>query len=136
MFFSSTKLPFSKSDLVSHKRVSAMYPSPNYCLNGHAVAGIAMTKQPVSSLLVSHVSPDVDSLHDSFLPQRGMCLDIAILDSAYLLSQVVPSLFMGTIVQLFSSVTAYTVCSLVLSLLAVILSSRIVFTRQEMEMLK
>lgn len=95
-----------------------------------------MTKQPVSSLLVSHVSPDVDSLHDSFLPQRGMCLDIAILDSAYLLSQVVPSLFMGTIVQLFSSVTAYTVCSLVLSLLAVILSSRIVFTRQEMEMLK
>lgn len=60
---------------------------------------------------------------------------MAILDSAFLLSQVVPSLFMGSIVQLFSSVTAYMVCASVLSLLAIVFSSRIVFTRQEMEQL-
>lgn len=65
-----------------------------------------------------------------------MCLDIAILDSAYLLSHVVPSLFMGSIVQLFSSVTSYMACASVLSLLAVVFSSRIVFTREEMEMIK
>lgn len=79
----------------------------------------------------SYVSLDMDTSS----PQRGMCLDMAILDSAFLLSQVVPSLFMGSIVQLFSSVTAYMVCASVLSLLAIVFSSRIVFTRQEMEQL-
>ncbi|XP_026788367.2 solute carrier family 45 member 3 [Pangasianodon hypophthalmus] len=119
----------------AHKQISAMYRNTNGCLNGHAGVS-STTKSPVSSTLNSHVSLDMDTSPSSYQPQRGMCLDIAILDSAYLLSQVVPSLFMGSIVHLFSSVTAYMVCASVLSLLAVIFSSRIVFTRQEMEMLK
>lgn len=69
-------------------------------------------------------------------PQRGMCLDIAILDSAYLLSQVVPSLFMGSIVQVFHSVTAYMACASILSLLAAYFASKIVFDRADMDRLK
>ncbi|KAK3536771.1 hypothetical protein QTP86_023013 [Hemibagrus guttatus] len=119
----------------THKQISGSYRNTNGCLNGHAVAPSA-SKPAVSPSLDSHVSLYVNASSVSYQPQRGMCLDMAILDSAYLLSQVVPSLFMGSIVQLFSSVTAYMVCALVLSLLAVVFSSRIVFTRQEMEMLK
>lgn len=139
VFFSSSrpKLLSSKAELVesARKQISAKYQSTNGCLNAHAAVP-SMTKAAVSSSHNSHVSLDVDTSPGSFPPQRGMCLDIAILDSAYLLSQVVPSLFMGSIVQLFSSVTAYMACASVLSLLAAVLSSRIVFTKQEMEMLK
>ncbi|KAF4093839.1 hypothetical protein AMELA_G00006420 [Ameiurus melas] len=138
VFFSRSipKHPSIRGDLVesAHKQISAMYRSPNGCLNGHAVVS-STTKPTVSSSLKFHVSLDVTTLPGAYQPQRGMCLDIAILDSAYLLSQVIPSLFMGSIVQLFSSVTAYMVCASVLSLLAIVFSRSIVFTRQEMEML-
>lgn len=62
---------------------------------------------------------------------RGMGTDIALLDSAYLLSQVVPSLFMGSIVQLFHSVTAYMACASLLSVVAVYFSSKIVFEKAD-----
>ncbi len=64
---------------------------------------------------------------------RGMGTDIAILDSAYLLSQVVSSLFMGSIVQLFQSVTAYMACASLLSLVAVYFSSKIVFEKADID---
>lgn len=64
---------------------------------------------------------------------RGMGTDIAILDSAYLLSQVVPSLFMGSIVQLFQSVTVYMACASLLSLVAVYFSSKIVFEKADID---
>ncbi|XP_058396202.1 solute carrier family 45 member 3 isoform X3 [Diceros bicornis minor] len=53
------------------------------------------------------------------VPGRGICLDLAILDSAFLLSQVAPSLFMGSIVQLSQSVTAYMVSAAGLGLVAI-----------------
>ncbi len=62
-----------------------------------------------------------------------MGTDIAILDSAYLLSQVVPSLFMGSIVQLFQSVTVYMACASLLSLVAVYFSSKIVFEKADID---
>ncbi|KAK2821627.1 hypothetical protein Q7C36_020970 [Tachysurus vachellii] len=136
VFFSSNrpKLLSSKEDLADspQKQISALYRNTNGCLNGHAAAP-STTKPAVSPCLVSLY---VDTSAGPYQPPRGMCLDMAILDSAYFLSQVIPSLFMGSIVQLFSSVTAYMVCASLLSLLAVVFSSRIVFTRQEMEMLK
>ncbi|KAK7127474.1 hypothetical protein R3I93_020152 [Phoxinus phoxinus] len=63
---------------------------------------------------------------------RGMGTDIALLDSAYLLSQVVPSLFMGSIVQLFS-VTAYMVCASLLSVVAVYFSRKIIFEKADID---
>lgn len=77
-----------------------------------------------------HVSFTMDTQPSA---QRGMGTDIAILDSAYLLSQVVPSLFMGSIVQLFHSVTAYMACASLLSLVAVYFSSKIVFEKADID---
>lgn len=59
--------------------------------------------------------------------------DIALLDSAYMLSQVVPSLFLGSIVQLFHSVTTYMAFATLLSVVAVYFSSKIVFEKKDME---
>ncbi|NWT76607.1 S45A3 protein, partial [Prunella himalayana] len=65
-------------------------------------------------------------------PGRGICLDLAILDSAFLLSQVVPSLFMGTIVQFTQSVTAYMVSAAGLGLVAIYFATKVVFDKGDM----
>uniref|UniRef100_A0A8C3MTA9 Uncharacterized protein n=1 Tax=Geospiza parvula TaxID=87175 RepID=A0A8C3MTA9_GEOPR len=65
-------------------------------------------------------------------PGRGICLDLAILDSAFLLSQVVPSLFMGSIVQLTQSVTAYMVSAAALGLVAIYFATKVVFDKGDM----
>ncbi|XP_039558527.1 solute carrier family 45 member 3 [Passer montanus] len=62
-------------------------------------------------------------------PARGICLDLAILDSAFLLSQVVPSLFMGSIVQFTQSVTAYMVSAAGLGLVAIYFATKVVFDK-------
>lgn len=66
------------------------------------------------------------------VPGRGICLDLAILDSAFLLSQVVPSLFMGSIVQLSQSVTAYMVSAAGLGLVAIYFATRVVFDKSDL----
>ncbi|XP_056367617.1 solute carrier family 45 member 3 [Oenanthe melanoleuca] len=63
---------------------------------------------------------------------RGICLDLAILDSAFLLSQVLPSLCMGSIVQLTQSVTAYMVSAAALGLLAIYFATKVVFDKGDM----
>ncbi|NWX66239.1 S45A3 protein, partial [Promerops cafer] len=65
-------------------------------------------------------------------PGRGICLDLAILDSAFLLSQVVPSLFMGSIVQLTQSVTAYMVSAAGFGLVAIYFATKVVFDKGDM----
>ncbi|NXB48480.1 S45A3 protein, partial [Leucopsar rothschildi] len=65
-------------------------------------------------------------------PGRGICLDLAILDSAFLLSQVVPSLFMGSIVQFTQSVTAYMVSAAALGLVAIYFATKVVFDKGDM----
>ncbi|KAM4701359.1 solute carrier family 45 member 3 [Discoglossus pictus] len=65
-------------------------------------------------------------------PNNGICLDIAILDSACLLSQVVPSLAMGFIVQLTQSVTAYVAFSAAFGFIAIYFSSKVVFDKSDM----
>lgn len=63
---------------------------------------------------------------------RGICLDLAILDSAFLLSQVAPSLFMGSIVQLSQSVTAYMVSAAGLGLVSIYFATRVVFDKSDL----
>ncbi|XP_037307789.2 solute carrier family 45 member 3 [Pungitius pungitius] len=72
---------------------------------------------------------EVESGHE----QRGVGLDFAILDSTFLLSQVFPTLFMGMIVQLAQSVTAYIACSAVFGTVAIYLASRIVFEQKDLK---
>ncbi|KFO91554.1 Solute carrier family 45 member 3, partial [Buceros rhinoceros silvestris] len=69
---------------------------------------------------------------DSVAAGRGICLDLAILDSAFLLSQVVPSLFMGSIVQFTQSVTAYMVSAAGLGLVAIYFATKVVFDKSDM----
>ncbi|XP_028854437.1 solute carrier family 45 member 3 [Denticeps clupeoides] len=63
--------------------------------------------------------------------KRGMGLDIAILNSAYFLSKVLPSLFLGSMVEALGTARAYMGCACALSLMALVLSTRIVFQRQD-----
>uniref|UniRef100_A0A8C6JQ26 Uncharacterized protein n=1 Tax=Melopsittacus undulatus TaxID=13146 RepID=A0A8C6JQ26_MELUD len=69
---------------------------------------------------------------DPVAPSRGICLDLAILDSAFLLSQVVPSLFMGSIVQFTQSVTAYMVSAAAFGLIAIYFATKVVFDKSDM----
>ncbi|XP_059796266.1 solute carrier family 45 member 3 [Balaenoptera ricei] len=66
------------------------------------------------------------------VPGRGICLDLAVLDSAFLLSQVAPSLFMGSIVQLSQSVTAYMVSAAGLGLVAIYFVTQVVFDKSDL----
>ncbi|XP_066526169.1 solute carrier family 45 member 3 [Hoplias malabaricus] len=135
VFFSNNraKSPVRRDELEKINS-STKYRSSNGCVNGHPVS--IHSKPAVSPSLNVHVSVPMDMSPSPSQPPRGMCLDIAILDSAYLLSQVVPSLFMGSIVQVFHSVTVYMASASILSLLAVYFASKIVFDRVDMEMLK
>lgn len=64
---------------------------------------------------------------------RGIGLDLAILDSAFLLSQVILTLFMGMIVQFAQSVTAYMVCSAVFGAVAIFFGSQIVYDQKDLK---
>lgn len=63
---------------------------------------------------------------------RGICLDLAILDSAFMLSQVVPSLFMGTIVHFSQCVAAYMGCASAIGLVAIYVSTKVVFEKSDL----
>ncbi|XP_061678905.1 solute carrier family 45 member 3 isoform X3 [Syngnathoides biaculeatus] len=70
---------------------------------------------------------------ESGYEDRGVGLDFAILDSTFLLSQVIPTLLMGTIVQFAQSVTAYIACSAVLGVVAICLANHIVFDQKDLK---
>lgn len=65
--------------------------------------------------------------------KRGVGLDFAILDSTFLLSQVFPTLFMGTVVQFAQSVTAYIAFSAFFGAIAIYLASRITFDQKDLK---
>ncbi|XP_053574718.1 solute carrier family 45 member 3-like [Bombina bombina] len=64
--------------------------------------------------------------------KRGIGLDFATLDSAFLLSQVFPSLCMGMIVQFMQSVTVYIASSVIFGIFAIYLANRIVFDQKDL----
>ncbi|MEE6492219.1 hypothetical protein FKM82_016519 [Ascaphus truei] len=92
----------------------ALFPShtPSLCL-GPSCDGVVMGAEPA-------------------VPSHGICMDMAILDSACLLSQVVPSLAIGFIVQLTQSVTAYVASAAAFGLIAIYFSSKVVFDKSDM----
>ncbi|KAH1171367.1 solute carrier family 45 member 3 [Mauremys mutica] len=105
--------------------------------NGHA-GGLFSSSLPAASSALCVGSPCEVSLmmrvgdSDPAAPGRGICLDLAILDSAFLLSQVVPSLVMGSIVQFTQSVTAYMVFATGLGLVAIYFATKVVFDKSDM----
>uniref|UniRef100_A0A3B4AV39 Uncharacterized protein n=1 Tax=Periophthalmus magnuspinnatus TaxID=409849 RepID=A0A3B4AV39_9GOBI len=64
--------------------------------------------------------------------KRGVGLDFAILDSAFLISQVILTFFMGMIVQFAQSVTAYMACSAIFGAVAIYFSGRIVYDQKDL----
>ncbi|XP_059393460.1 solute carrier family 45 member 3-like [Carassius carassius] len=135
LFFSSErcKIPRREDDLMlirSETPSSTKQKRTNGCVNGYPGAIPFQSNIKNSQSLDMHVSITLEPQPSAV---RGMGTDIAILDSAYLLSQVLPSLFMGSIVQLFQSVTVYMVCASLLSLVAVYFSSKIVFERADID---
>ncbi|XP_039604443.1 solute carrier family 45 member 3 [Polypterus senegalus] len=83
-----------------------------------------------SSITVNH-----SSLGAATTPQvnRGICFDLAILDSAFLLSQVVPSLLMGTIVKFTHSVAAYMGCASAIGIVAIYFSTKVIFDKNDLD---
>ncbi|XP_061826209.1 solute carrier family 45 member 3 [Nerophis lumbriciformis] len=64
---------------------------------------------------------------------RGVGLDFAILDSTFLLAQVIPTLFMGAIAQLAQSVTAYMACSAILGVVGIYFATHVVFDQKDLK---
>ncbi|XP_026532584.1 solute carrier family 45 member 3 [Notechis scutatus] len=103
--------------------------------NGH---GGSLYSPPVagSSLCVS--SPCEVSLmmmvgdSDTAAASRGICSDLAILDSAFLLSQVIPSLLMGSLVQFTQSVTTYMASATGFGLVAIYFATKVIFDKSDM----
>ncbi|MED6288359.1 hypothetical protein CHARACLAT_025723 [Characodon lateralis] len=75
--------------------------------------------------------PEQDEAEPGY-EKRGVGLDFAILDSTFLLSQVIPTLFVGTIVQFAQSVTAYIASSAIFGAVAIYLASHIVFDQKDL----
>lgn len=65
-------------------------------------------------------------------PVRGIATDIATLDSAYFLSQVVLSCIMGYIVYMTGSVLSYMVTAGVMGILSIYFIQNVVTCEQEM----
>uniref|UniRef100_A0A8D0HFB6 Solute carrier family 45 member 3 n=1 Tax=Sphenodon punctatus TaxID=8508 RepID=A0A8D0HFB6_SPHPU len=104
--------------------------------NGH-VGGLFSSPPAASSALCVGSPCEVSLMMmvgepDPAAPGRGICLDLAILDSAFLLSQVVPSLIMGSIVQFTQSVTAYMASAAGFGLVAIYFATKVVFDKSDM----
>ncbi|XP_062998746.1 solute carrier family 45 member 3 [Elgaria multicarinata webbii] len=69
---------------------------------------------------------------DTAAASRGICSDLAILDSAFLLSQVIPSLLMGSLVQFTQSVTAYMASATGFGLVAIYFATKVTFDKNDM----
>ncbi|KAL8179051.1 UNVERIFIED_CONTAM: hypothetical protein K2H54_058947 [Gekko kuhli] len=103
--------------------------------NGHSGS---LFSPPVAGSALCVSSPCEVSLRtmvgesDATAASRGICLDLAILDSAFLLSQVIPSLLLGSVVQFTQSVTAYMASAVVFGLVAIYFATKVVFDKSDM----
>ncbi|NWV78402.1 S45A3 protein, partial [Dasyornis broadbenti] len=119
----SQKLPYQNGHAGSLFSSSSSSPSSPPAVSSSA---LCVSSSCDVSLRIMVGEPDPGA------PGRGICLDLAILDSAFLLSQVVPSLFMGSIVQFTQSVTAYMVSAAGLGLVAIYFATKVVFDKGDM----
>ncbi|XP_071015412.1 solute carrier family 45 member 3-like [Oncorhynchus clarkii lewisi] len=132
VFFSSSKSrPSHPGDSDDHIHSKPLVPPDSVHIHGNRYPeGVNLPGAPLLSS--SSTSPHVSHIP---LPQRGMCLDMAILDSAYLLSQVLPALCLGSIVQQSHNVSAYMASACSLSIMAMLCSTCVVFTRSDLHKL-
>ncbi|XP_071394744.1 LOW QUALITY PROTEIN: solute carrier family 45 member 3 [Centroberyx affinis] len=104
--------------------------------NGHP-GGVTLPGEapPVGSPHTSLLLEGDDGGEEDSAPvsERGMCFDVALLDSAYLLSQVLPAMCLGSIVQQADSVRAYTATACCFSLLAFLCSTGVVYSRADLQ---
>ncbi|XP_073471892.1 solute carrier family 45 member 3 [Aquarana catesbeiana] len=94
--------------------------------------GVALFSSNPPSLCLGPSCDGSLTVGESAAPNHGICLDIAILDSACLLSQVVPSLLMGFIVQKTQTVIAYVASAAAFGLVAVYFSNKVIFDKSDM----
>ncbi|NXQ62006.1 S45A3 protein, partial [Anthoscopus minutus] len=129
---SSQKLPYQNGhagSLFSSSSSSSSSPSSSSSLSSPPAVSsstLCVSSSCDVSLRIMVGEPELGA------PGRGICLDLAILDSAFLLSQVVPSLFMGSIVQFTQSVTAYMVSAAAFGLVAIYFATKVVFDKGDM----
>ncbi|XP_048352747.1 solute carrier family 45 member 3 [Sphaerodactylus townsendi] len=103
--------------------------------NGH---GGSLFSPPMAGSALCVSSPCEVSLRmmvgesEAVTASRGICSDLAILDSAFLLSQVIPSLLLGSIVQFTQSVTAYMASAAGFGLVAIYFATKVVFDKSDM----
>ncbi|XP_023853168.2 solute carrier family 45 member 3, partial [Salvelinus sp. IW2-2015] len=138
VFFSSSKSrPSHPGDSDDHIHSKPLVPPDSIHIHGNRYPeGVNLPGAPLLSSTSPHVSLPLEREGEPIpLPQRGMCLDMAILDSAYLLSQVLPALFLGSIVQQSHSVSAYMASACSLSIMAMLCSTGVVFTRSDLHKL-
>ncbi|XP_007897722.1 solute carrier family 45 member 3 [Callorhinchus milii] len=114
--------------LLSSSGAPPASPSPSLSLAGKAgppLAGSLQCEVPVGTSGCGE--------GEQAVAVRGICLDLAILDSAFLLSQVIPSLLMGTIVQFTQSVNAYMVSAAGFGAVAIYFATNVVFDKSDLE---
>ncbi|KAM3878000.1 solute carrier family 45 member 3 [Diretmus argenteus] len=134
-FFTSSRLP--PHQLSKHTGLSTSLLPPDVTThhgNGHpgdvAPSGEAPHGSPHASLLLERDGGEGDSIPVS---QRGMCFDMAMLDCAYLLSQVLLAMCLGSVVQLANSVRAYMASACCFSLLAFLCSTGVVYNHADLQ---
>ncbi|XP_063307392.1 solute carrier family 45 member 3 [Pelobates fuscus] len=98
--------------------------------NGTAVTLLSSHNSPLC--LGPSTSDGSATATEPVVANHGICLDMAILDSALLLSQVVPSLFVGIIVQMTQTVTAYVAAAALFGLISIYFSNKVVFDKSDM----
>lgn len=74
-----------------------------------------------------------DTGDGSSAPPRGMGTDLATLDSAFYLSQVILTAFMGYIVHWTGTVVSYIVVSAAMGALACVCAGRVVASKSHMQ---
>ncbi|XP_062317933.1 solute carrier family 45 member 3 isoform X2 [Osmerus eperlanus] len=140
VYFSSSKLKLAYprgSDYPSYSK--PLLPPDLASLHGNShpggvtLPGASGSLTPLSCQVPLQLERDRGEGDPANMSQRGMCLDVAILDSAYLLSQVLPALCLGTLVQQAGSVRAYMVSACSLSLLALLCSTRVTFQLSDLQ---
>ncbi|XP_068615600.1 solute carrier family 45 member 3-like [Brachionichthys hirsutus] len=92
------------------------------------------TESPAGSHLASLLVDGGDKSNGDCPPdlQRGIGFDMALLDGAYLLSQILPAMFMGFVVEMAESVRAYMASACCFGVVAVFCSTRVIYSREDL----
>ncbi|XP_046882424.1 solute carrier family 45 member 3 isoform X2 [Hypomesus transpacificus] len=140
VYFSSSKLKLAYPQGSDYPSYSKPLLSPDLAsLHGNShpggvtLPGASGSLTPLSCQVPLQLERERGEGDPANMSQRGMCLDVAILDSAYLLSQVLSALCLGTVVHQAGSVRAYMVSACSLSLLALLCSTRVTFQLSDLQ---